>query len=636
MKGTKGLVPFEDNFRPEGITLPLLISLDLSKEHKYKVIDCDRGVCYYTDIEDKDEIVRQHEEHVGFNGHMSYRFEYVIKRDYMYYEQEIEGMLVFRVFNFRPCMKSEVQGFYEHLRVIFTKDEAFVEDRDGAVTPLTPGRCFNPRGIIRKAIAMPRKDIGTVKKIVDTLGFDYLKYIYKHLGVVSLNGAVWAYFKKQQKCVIRSNVPDVILKDLLKIPQREDLNSNVGTARKVDDTTACFEKFINRENISIRAYFTKDRMFWFKKNPFTDKWYSSCEKFCGSLIHTTAYYYDQDTLVMKDIIKGTWAEKYTIPNDKGFGDSGIIESLIYQKKYLSIEQAYKMKRSDIGSMLIKGLTGYYGSSDAFSKDQNLPEVLGISGKQIKFLAKNYYMSLPQFKNVIAITKSKNIPVECILPNMIYVCNDIISVIEEFEDNGKSCISFFKALAKRKRHEAYRILQEFQDSISMRNQLNVYMRAHDIPERSIHVKPSLVHEVHETYRQLLNQMNAERRAESDKEWNISIERQKESLKDLEYSDENYSIILPKNANDIRQEGIMLQHCVGSYVALVARKETTILFLRKNKEMDKRLLTIELNNGNIRQCFGLHDAYNKDKNVGEFIRSWAKKHNFCISCPVYKQA
>ncbi len=631
MKGTKDLVPFEDNFRPEGITLPLSISLDLSKEHKYKVIDCDRGICYYTDIEDQNEIVRQHENRIGFSGSMPYRFDYVIKREYMYYEQEIEGMLVFRVFNFRPCMKSEVQGFYEHLRVLFTKDEAFVEDRDGAVTPLTPGKCFNPRGIIRKAIAMPRKDIGTVNKIAYALGFDYLKYTYEHLGGLSLKGVTWAFFKKQQKCVIRSNVPDVIRKDLIETPVFQKKNHINCAVRKIDDTTACFEEAINRENMSIRAYFTKDRIFWFKKNPFTDKWYSSCEKFCVSLKYATIYV--QDALAIKDIIKGTWAEKYTVPNDN---PSSIIESLLYQKEYLSIEQAYKMERSDIGFMLIKGLTGYYGSSDAFSKDQNLPEVLGISGKQIRFLAKNYYMSLPEFKNVMALAKSKNIPVECILPNMVYVGNYIISVIKEFEDNGKSCVNFFKALAKRERYEVSRILQEFQDSINMRNRLNVYMRAHDIPERSICVKPSLIHEVHETYRQLLNQMNAERRAESDKEWNISIERQKESLKDLEYSDENYSIILPKNANDIRQEGTVLQHCVGSYVALVARKETTILFLRKNKEMDKRLLTIELNNGNIRQCFGLHDTYNKDKNVGEFIRSWAKKHNFGISCPVYRPA
>ena len=63
-----------------------------------------------------------------------------------------------------------------------------------------------------------------------------------------------------------------------------------------------------------------------------------------------------------------------------------------------------------------------------------------------------------------------------------------------------------------------------------------------------------------------------------------------------------VIVPETSNQIIQEGKNLKHCVGGYAARHMGGSTTILFLRKEAEPDKSLVTIEITGTTIRQAHG----------------------------------
>lgn len=94
---------------------------------------------------------------------------------------------------------------------------------------------------------------------------------------------------------------------------------------------------------------------------------------------------------------------------------------------------------------------------------------------------------------------------------------------------------------------------------------------------------------------------------------------QELKKLEFIDNDLRIIVPKNLNEILQEGKDQNHCVGSYVDRVAKGETVILFIRQSTSPLEAFYTMEYREGRIIQIRG---KSNKDatKEVTEFTQAW----------------
>lgn len=65
-------------------------------------------------------------------------------------------------------------------------------------------------------------------------------------------------------------------------------------------------------------------------------------------------------------------------------------------------------------------------------------------------------------------------------------------------------------------------------------------------------------------------------------------------------------VPQDAQEIKNEGAILHHCVGTYVERVAKGLTHIFFIRKEKEPDTPYFTMEYNNGHVVQCRGSHNC------------------------------
>lgn len=83
-----------------------------------------------------------------------------------------------------------------------------------------------------------------------------------------------------------------------------------------------------------------------------------------------------------------------------------------------------------------------------------------------------------------------------------------------------------------------------------------------------------------------------------------------------------IILPKDAEEIKQEGRVLHHCVGTYVERVARGETMILFVRRIEAPEEPYFTLEYRDKKVVQCRGKNNCAMNDK-VKAFVKAFEIK-------------
>ena len=94
------------------------------------------------------------------------------------------------------------------------------------------------------------------------------------------------------------------------------------------------------------------------------------------------------------------------------------------------------------------------------------------------------------------------------------------------------------------------------------------------------------------------------------------------------DKTYSIVRPKNADDVKHEGSELNHCCSSYIGKVLRRNCLIIFLRRTDKLDKPLVTIELSNKAIIQARG-----NSNRSITEeeyiAICEYAKANKFRVN-------
>lgn len=98
----------------------------------------------------------------------------------------------------------------------------------------------------------------------------------------------------------------------------------------------------------------------------------------------------------------------------------------------------------------------------------------------------------------------------------------------------------------------------------------------------------------------------------------VEQMKENK--IEYSDDEYSIVIPKSIKDLVDEGQNLSHCVASYYKRMANNETSVVFLRSKYSLDKSLVTVEVRDGIVVQAKGKSNTEPKEKEK-QFIKKYS---------------
>jgi hypothetical protein len=101
---------------------------------------------------------------------------------------------------------------------------------------------------------------------------------------------------------------------------------------------------------------------------------------------------------------------------------------------------------------------------------------------------------------------------------------------------------------------------------------------------------------------------------------------QSLRTYELKGEKYSLIVPQDISDLKREGTVLEHCVGTmgYDKKVVDGVSIIMFCRKNDNLDEPYVTVEyrLDRKALNQCYGYKDS-KPTAEVLAFVNEWALK-------------
>lgn len=136
-----------------------------------------------------------------------------------------------------------------------------------------------------------------------------------------------------------------------------------------------------------------------------------------------------------------------------------------------------------------------------------------------------------------------------------------------------------------------------------------------------------HEQEEEIRKIQEKKSRERYAKEMSDKYPEVEKVLKEVKSkLEYTGENYRIVVPKRIIDIQDEGRFLHHCCGAsdrYFDRIAQHETYICFLRKNEKPGIPYYTIEVEpGGTIRQHRSMHDEEPNINEIKGFLKEWQK--------------
>ena len=90
-----------------------------------------------------------------------------------------------------------------------------------------------------------------------------------------------------------------------------------------------------------------------------------------------------------------------------------------------------------------------------------------------------------------------------------------------------------------------------------------------------------------------------------------------------SNDEYSIITPKDIPHLIEEGSRMNHCVGSYIDRIISGNSKILFLRRTEDINTPLSTIELNKRN--KVIQHRGAFNRQPKADEkdIVKYWERK-------------
>ena len=117
-----------------------------------------------------------------------------------------------------------------------------------------------------------------------------------------------------------------------------------------------------------------------------------------------------------------------------------------------------------------------------------------------------------------------------------------------------------------------------------------------------------------------------RLRKDQKLNAEVAKSAERLRDLCWTWNGLTVRPAVSHEELFREGETLNHCVGrmGYAEKMAKFQTAIFFIRKEKEPDVPYVTLELDLKRWEkiQCYGKGDTW-PGKQVDSFVRKWIKE-------------
>lgn len=151
--------------------------------------------------------------------------------------------------------------------------------------------------------------------------------------------------------------------------------------------------------------------------------------------------------------------------------------------------------------------------------------------------------------------------------------------------------------------------KIRDTFRMRDQLEMDIKISVLSEE----------ELTATHDQLSDIFRIKRNSIREKEFNKNVTLAKR----YEEDGDKYNILVPASIEDLREEGMEMRHCVGSYVENIALGKTMVFFVR-NKD-GGREATVEVHGSEIRQVKAKCNEKPR-REVLDFVQKWGKKNGF----------
>lgn len=163
----------------------------------------------------------------------------------------------------------------------------------------------------------------------------------------------------------------------------------------------------------------------------------------------------------------------------------------------------------------------------------------------------------------------------------------------------------------------RIIGDYEDYIHECEQLG-----YNVTDEQI-CKPKDMYAAHERTSKAVNIIERERMEKAEQERTTAYLNgiYKEYVDKYEYSDKRYSIIVPKSASEIVDEGKNQHHCVAGYADRHITGKLAILFMRDTASIENALYTIEMHGNELVQIRGQHNC-DPTKEARKFVDKWLK--------------
>lgn len=140
------------------------------------------------------------------------------------------------------------------------------------------------------------------------------------------------------------------------------------------------------------------------------------------------------------------------------------------------------------------------------------------------------------------------------------------------------------------------------------------------------KPKKLYAAHERTSAAVNAIERERREREEQERTTAYLNgiYKEYVNSYEYSDKSYSIVVPKSALEIVNEGKSQHHCVAGYADRHIDGKLAILFMRDTANIGTALYTIEMQGDELVQIRGYRncDPTGEAKKIVDKWLKWVK--------------
>lgn len=282
-----------------------------------------------------------------------------------------------------------------------------------------------------------------------------------------------------------------------------------------------------------------------------------------------------------------------------------------------------IQKAGLKRLLLETVYGHDVHAVVSKEAKNLKDYLQIDGNnlaRLKRLNGGYHM-------LYALQHVQKTGEKVSDETLIYISNRHISITDDLLvlRTGLSlnkAANYYVRQRNKNNWSASDFRTTYRDYLNMAEQ-----RGMDITDDIVRLNKNMK-EFHDRYVEELNaKKNREEDAAADRKFKKIRKDYKTNLKRFgyEWKKEGMVIVVPAKASDIKREGRMLHHCVGTrgYIERMNKGESFIVFLRRKKDIDTPYYTIEVNKeGRIAQFYSAYDRQPDKEKISKLLKKWSK--------------